>query len=213
MLADTIALMNYHHPNMTTAAMQPSSASISLPPISSIDFHSQQAHHNPPDVLQPQPPRQLPPLPQQQYYNGMRSIPQEPQYVQQQRAIYPGMQVGHPYGYSSTRIPLPSTADPNLIVTHQRHKAKEVKRRTKTGCMTCRKRRIKVSQMCFTFSLFYFHARITGDQRARFAVVKKIPTFLTPTWNVAFDIMTTSTYHARDKTRLELCFNSKRDRG
>ena len=151
MLADTIALMNYHHPGMTTAAMQPSTASISLPPISSIDFHSQPAHHAPPDVLQPQPPRQLPPLPHQHYYNGVRSMHQEPQYVQQQqRAIYPGMQIGTPYGYAQTRMPLPSTADPSLIVQPVRAKTKEVKRRTKTGCMTCRKRRIKVSYD-FTF--------------------------------------------------------------
>ena len=142
-----VALMNYPHPNMTTAGMQPGSASISLPPISSIDFRTQQAHHAPPEVLQPlppaQPPRQLPPLPHQHYYNGGRVIPHQPEYVQQ-RAIYPGMQVASPYQLVSSRVPLPSTTDPSLIVAPARHKTKEVKRRTKTGCLTCRKRRIKV---------------------------------------------------------------------
>lgn len=33
--------------------------------------------------------------------------------------------------------------DPNKMLSGGRHK-KEVKRRTKTGCLTCRKRRIKV---------------------------------------------------------------------
>jgi hypothetical protein len=153
--------MNYPNHAMTTAGMQPASASISLPPISSIDFRTQQAHHAPPEVLQPmppqQPPRQLPPLPHQQqqqhYYNGgARTIPHQPEYVHQQRAIYPGMQVGSPYQLVSTRIPLPSTSDPNLIVAPPRHKTKEVKRRTKTGCLTCRKRRIKVrSKLDFNF--------------------------------------------------------------
>lgn len=39
------------------------------------------------------------------------------------------------------RYPLPG--DPNKMLSSGRHK-KEVKRRTKTGCLTCRKRRIKV---------------------------------------------------------------------
>lgn len=142
--------MNYHnhHINMTTAAMQqPSSASISLPPISTIDFHSHQAHHNPPEVLQPpQPPRQLPPLTHQHYYNTAR-LPQEPQYVQQ-RPMYanmPGAPSYHPM--VGGRMQLPSTADPNMMMTPARvSKQKDVKRRTKTGCLTCRKRRIKVRE-------------------------------------------------------------------
>ena len=156
-----VGLMNYPNSHsMTTAAMQPGSASISLPPISSIDFRTHQAHHAPPEVLQPmppsQPPRQLPPLPHQQqhYYNGARTIPHQPEYVQQ-RAIYPGMQVASPYQLVSSRIPLPSTTDPNLIVAPARHKTKEVKRRTKTGCLTCRKRRIKVRE-CVCQNLFTF---------------------------------------------------------
>ncbi|KIX93059.1 uncharacterized protein Z520_11332 [Fonsecaea multimorphosa CBS 102226] len=54
---------------MTTAALQASTAPISLPPISSIDFHTQVAHRPEPEVVQPLPPpppapqRVLPPLP------------------------------------------------------------------------------------------------------------------------------------------------------
>ena len=130
---------------MTTAGLQ--HTAVSLPPISSIDFRVQAAgHHSPQDIVQPlpppPPPRQLPPLPY--YHNGGR-LPQQPEYVQQ-RAIYPGMQqVPSPYQLvSSHRMPLPSTTDPSLLVAPARHKTKEVKRRTKTGCLTCRKRRIKV---------------------------------------------------------------------
>lgn len=41
------------------------------------------------------------------------------------------------------RFPMPPTSDPNSIISGGRSK-KDVKRRTKTGCLTCRKRRIKV---------------------------------------------------------------------
>lgn len=145
MLAYDSFPMNYA--NMSSANMQPSSASISLPPISSIDFRVQQAHHSPPEVVQPLPPPPPPPprhLPPLGYYNGGRQIPQEPQYVQQQ-PYYRSMQVAPPYTFGpGTRVPLPSTTDPSLLVAPARHKTKEVKRRTKTGCLTCRKRRIKV---------------------------------------------------------------------
>lgn len=45
-------------------------------------------------------------------------------------------------GNAQMRYQLPG--DPNKMLSGNRHK-KEVKRRTKTGCLTCRKRRIKVS--------------------------------------------------------------------
>ncbi|RMZ92426.1 hypothetical protein DV736_g308, partial [Chaetothyriales sp. CBS 134916] len=104
---------------MTTTGLQ---SAISLPPISSIDFR-------------------LPPLP---YYPNAR-IPQQPEYVQQ-RPIYPGMASVSPYPLGPSRVPLASTNDPGLIVAPARHKTKEVKRRTKTGCLTCRKRRIKCDE-------------------------------------------------------------------
>jgi hypothetical protein len=51
---------------------------------------------------------------------------------------------------SQMRYPLPG--DPNKILSGGRHK-KEVKRRTKTGCLTCRKRRIKVRGLSFAFGV------------------------------------------------------------
>ncbi|OAL37022.1 hypothetical protein AYO20_03791 [Fonsecaea nubica] len=137
---------------MTTAALQASTAPISLPPISSIDFHTQVAHRPEPEVVQPLPPpppapqRVLPPLP---YPYSVRPAPAPvppppvPHEYMQSRPIYPG--IPSPYQQMPGRMPLPSTTDPNLIVATPRHKAKEVKRRTKTGCLTCRKRRIKSS--------------------------------------------------------------------
>jgi hypothetical protein len=46
-------------------------------------------------------------------------------------------------GMNSNQMGYPMPGDPNKILSGGRHK-KEVKRRTKTGCLTCRKRRIKV---------------------------------------------------------------------
>ena len=161
MLAYDSFQMNYH--NMNPASMQPSTSSISLPPISSIDFRVQAAHHSPPEVVQPLPPPPPPPrhLPPLSYYNGGRQIPQEPQYVQQQ-SFYRSMQAPSPYAFGpGTRVPLPSTTDPSLIVAPTRHKTKEVKRRTKTGCLTCRKRRIKVRTNISLLCYFPFH--IPGD--------------------------------------------------
>lgn len=56
---------------------------------------------------------------------------------------------------SQMRYPLPG--DPNKILSGGRHK-KEVKRRTKTGCLTCRKRRIKV-RSCVEFRVSRFAGR------------------------------------------------------
>lgn len=60
---------------------------------------------------------------------------------------YPGMQMGSP----QMRYQLPG--DHSKMLSGSRHK-KEVKRRTKTGCLTCRKRRIKVSLQSFFFFFF-----------------------------------------------------------
>ena len=95
---------------------------ISLPPIRSIDAISQPQHQ------QSQQPGQAPPM---------------------ASAMPPNM--GQYYGQG--QYP-PPTSDPNAPVRYPippdgrqmsggRHK-KEIKRRTKTGCLTCRKRRIKV---------------------------------------------------------------------
>jgi hypothetical protein len=45
--------------------------------------------------------------------------------------------------FNQMRYQLPPQAD-QRVLSGGRHK-KEIKRRTKTGCLTCRKRRIKVS--------------------------------------------------------------------
>lgn len=135
------------------------SASISLPPISSIDFHAQTVQRSSPEVVQPLPPpppaapRVLPPLPYPYAVRPAPPLPPPPlghEYMQA-RPIYPGLHsnLHSPYQPMHGRMPLPSTTDPNLIVAPTRHKAKEVKRRTKTGCLTCRKRRIKVSTVLF----------------------------------------------------------------
>ncbi|KAJ9636564.1 hypothetical protein H2204_005164, partial [Knufia peltigerae] len=151
--AEALDPMNYS--NMTTAALQPASGSISLPPISSIEFQSQIAHHrSSPEVVQPLPPppptapRVLPPLPYPPYGARPAMVPPPPPppvphgYIDT-RPLYPGLPTA--YQPMPGRMPLPSSADPSLIVHPPRHKAKEVKRRTKTGCLTCRKRRIKMT--------------------------------------------------------------------
>lgn len=147
-------LLDYN--NMSATSLGSMSSSISLPPISTIDLHqSQQAHHQPPDMAHhvvPMPPRTLPPLPHYSYGMPSMQMPQ-PEYVTSARPPYPGMQTA--YGIGPGRMPLPSTSDPNIIIapSRQYHKTKEVKRRTKTGCMTCRKRRIKV---CAESRPYYF---------------------------------------------------------
>lgn len=93
---------------------------VNLPPLRSIDGHPQ-----PPQLLAQQPGSQM-----------SQQIPPMPGYYQPP----PGM--AHP-GMSYARYPIPQGGGP---MTGGRHK-KEIKRRTKTGCLTCRKRRIKVSSI------------------------------------------------------------------
>ena len=47
------------------------------------------------------------------------------------------------------------TGDSNKEYSHSKHK-KDIKRRTKTGCLTCRKRRIKVCYLSLFFFFFFF---------------------------------------------------------
>ena len=141
-----------------TGTLSQISPSISLPPISTINFDHQNSmmantithdmsHHS-----IPPPARTLPPLP---YYTPMHAMPQ-PEYVQPARHMYPGQ----PYQMMPMgRMPLPSSAEAAAMIGYapSRHtpKAKEVKRRTKTGCMTCRKRRIKVRLPGLPISFFF----------------------------------------------------------
>ena len=50
-------------------------------------------------------------------------------------------------GVLSFPIPRQAPQESRQLSGSHRHK-KEIKRRTKTGCLTCRKRRIKVSEVC-----------------------------------------------------------------
>jgi hypothetical protein len=100
--------------------------SLNLPPIRSLDPRQQQG---PASLGSPLPP---PAAPMGAYYHN------------QQQSLPPPQQ--HPNVTSSPhhqplRYPLP--APDGRIMSGGRHK-KEIKRRTKTGCLTCRKRRIKV---------------------------------------------------------------------
>jgi len=104
---------------------------INLPPIRSIDGQSHQpAAQGPGDYAGP------PPLaPMSAHYP-----PQAQQY-----AAYPmGITSSSAHAMGMQRYPLPpGVAMDGKIMSGGRHK-KEIKRRTKTGCLTCRKRRIKV---------------------------------------------------------------------
>lgn len=134
--------MNYSHDH-------PNTSGVNLPPIRAMEFNRQavisNSSHTAYSLPPPQPSttRQLPPLPYQYPSHGM---PQGPEYVTAARQHYAERPMGgymHPGGH----LPLSSTMDPNIsiIPSRQLSKSKEVKRRTKTGCMTCRRRRIKVS--------------------------------------------------------------------
>jgi hypothetical protein len=78
------------------------------------------------------------PLPQQ--HHGM------PQYYAHPGHPPPGQM---PMGsqHLAMRYQLPPQPGEQRILSGGRHK-KEIKRRTKTGCLTCRKRRIKVREGC-----------------------------------------------------------------
>ena len=121
------AQFNYPPPEGQGQAKSPSGSNmahpnISLPSIRSIDGISQPQHQQPQQSGQPPPMGSAMPPNMNQYYG---------------QGQYP-----------------PPTSDPNAPVRYPippdgrqmsggRHK-KEIKRRTKTGCLTCRKRRIKV---------------------------------------------------------------------
>lgn len=111
---------------------------LNLPPIRSGDGG--------PQVQQPPPP----PPPQQQPQPG-QVPPQSMQYYLAPGQPYP-TQPGDPNAHMRFgSIPIPP-AD-SRIMSGGRHK-KEIKRRTKTGCLTCRKRRIKVRRV---FQMYFAH--------------------------------------------------------
>lgn len=118
--------------------------SLNLPPIRTVDGR-QQSQQPPPQQQQQQQQHQQSQAQQggQQPVNG----PPLPLPINQQ--YYPGHTLPPPQHMNVTsdpnqhlRYPLPPPPD-GRIMSGGRHK-KEIKRRTKTGCLTCRKRRIKV---------------------------------------------------------------------
>jgi white-opaque regulator 2 len=129
----------------THAAGAPPPRPVNLPPLSSIDPRQQRPPHSPlPAVAQnnsqqPGLPGLIPPygalLPNTSQYYGSQ-LNANGQYI---GGPSPPVAVASP----GSRFPIALTTDPTSMISSSRHK-KEVKKRTKTGCMTCRKRRIKV---------------------------------------------------------------------
>tara|TARA_R110002003_G_scaffold28_2_gene1543 strand:- start:1283 stop:1864 length:582 start_codon:yes stop_codon:yes gene_type:complete len=120
----------------------PQGTNMSLPPLNLPPIRLQDGQQPPPP--QPQPVQQpmgspLPPPPHgmPQYY-GHQAHPHPP----------PGQQMmanmGPAQYNAAMRYQLPPQHNEQRVLSGGRHK-KEIKRRTKTGCLTCRKRRIKVS--------------------------------------------------------------------
>jgi hypothetical protein len=126
-------------------------SSLSLPPLRSIDPLQR-------PVIRPSQgsgySSQLPPAaglpPITQYHPHLPCIPQ---YYDVPRQNSSGTRVES----ATSAVRLSSLPQPTLVpiaqseshrlISGERHK-KEIKRRTKTGCLTCRKRRIKVSRLC-----------------------------------------------------------------
>lgn len=125
----------------TASTMPPTN--LNLPPIRGMDGQSQMPAQPPGQQTSPPiPPGQ--PIPAYSYV----SPPGQP--------MIPG-QVG---AYTPQRYPLPAQNADARMMSGGRHK-KEIKRRTKTGCLTCRKRRIKVSDSkLIYFPQLYFAFKI-----------------------------------------------------
>ena len=96
--------------------------------------------------------------------DGQSQMPAQPPGQQSSSPMPPGAPIpAYPYapppgqpmipgqvGAYPQRYPLPAQNADARMMSGGRHK-KEIKRRTKTGCLTCRKRRIKVSYRLFVF--------------------------------------------------------------
>jgi len=122
--------------------------SLNLPPIRSIDPRQQQQQQQQPQPQAQQLQQTQQPLPQQVGQAPIGSplpppVAQMSQYYHNQGQSLPPPQhanvTSSPHN-PAMRYPLPADG---RIMSGGRHK-KEIKRRTKTGCLTCRKRRIKV---------------------------------------------------------------------
>ncbi|PGH30229.1 hypothetical protein GX50_06987 [[Emmonsia] crescens] len=122
---DPVHQLQHYQPPSTNSHATMNQNQLSLPPIQSIESHSQthqipQAHSQAPVVSSAiNTPMNMPPPNIPQYYTMAGTIP--------------------------SADPYPIVGEPNRGLSSGRHK-KEVKRRTKTGCLTCRKRRIKCDE-------------------------------------------------------------------
>ncbi|KAH7080527.1 hypothetical protein BKA63DRAFT_563208 [Paraphoma chrysanthemicola] len=120
----------------------PQGANMSLPPLNLPPIRLQDGQQPPPPQPQPAQPMgsPLPPPPHgmPQYY-GHQGHPHAP----------PGQQMmanmGPAQYNAAMRYQLPPQQHEQRVLSGGRHK-KEIKRRTKTGCLTCRKRRIKCDE-------------------------------------------------------------------
>ena len=157
-LCRTMNANGSHYNIATSTGTHHNGLSRSLPPISSMDSYRQQLVHSPPNEYHTMPPRHLPAP-----YSSMPGMSVMPRHDNiPSRPIYPGATA---YQMPPGRMALPPSSDPNLMIAGRAHKTKEVKRRTKTGCMTCRKRRIKVraiQMIAFPFSHLNLIASIPG---------------------------------------------------
>ncbi|KXT07386.1 hypothetical protein AC578_533 [Pseudocercospora eumusae] len=133
--------MQAPHPPTEQQNSSQAPAPVNLPPIHhfppqqpAMQSQSQPPSYTAPPPPPPPPPQQHPqpyPPPQYQYQNGLP------------HAMQPGVAGNGQNGLM--RIPLPHAQLDSRHMSGGRHK-KEIKRRTKTGCLTCRKRRIKCDE-------------------------------------------------------------------
>ncbi|KAL6708457.1 hypothetical protein ACN47E_002720 [Coniothyrium glycines] len=126
----------------------PQNSNMSLPPLNLPPIRLQDGQQPPP---QPQQSQQSQQNQQNQQPMGSPLPPPQhamPQYYPPPPHAQPGQPVhmGNmgPAQFNGMRYQLPPQGDPRVL-SGGRHK-KEIKRRTKTGCLTCRKRRIKCDE-------------------------------------------------------------------
>jgi hypothetical protein len=115
----------------------PQGAQMSLPPLNLPPIRLQDGQQSQAQPQQPPQPMGSP-LPPPQH--GMQQYYPHPGHAQPGQPMMGNM--GGPQ-FNAMRYQLPPQGD-QRVLSGGRHK-KEIKRRTKTGCLTCRKRRIKVS--------------------------------------------------------------------
>jgi hypothetical protein len=134
---------SYPSPQMPAYSYPPPQGQSGAEPYRSPQQNTNNSLSLPPLRLEPQPGQQQPgqapmgsPLPPPQH--GMPQYFAHPGQPQHGQAMNMGSQ------HLGMRYQLPPQAGEQRILSGGRHK-KEIKRRTKTGCLTCRKRRIKVS--------------------------------------------------------------------